>query len=85
MGAEAPSLGVVLSHQELKRELCSAVLTNRHSLTFGDRYFTRWAFTGGEPWFTHEFAMQIETKTGITRVMYRYEIWTIKKGCALKN
>ena len=47
--AEAPSLGVVLSYQELKRELCSAVLTSGHSLTFGDRYFTKWAFTGGEP------------------------------------
>lgn len=69
MEAEAPSLGVVLSHQELKRELCSAVLRSRHSLTFGDRYFTKWAFTGVEPWFTHEFIMQIETKAGIARVM----------------
>lgn len=30
---------------------------------------TKWAFTGGEPQFTHEFIVQIETKTGTARVM----------------
>lgn len=40
-----------------------------HSLSFGNRYLTKWAFTGGEPQFTHEFIVQIETKTGMARVM----------------
>lgn len=38
---------------------------DEHSLIFGNRFWTKWVFNGGEVRLTHEFVVQIETKMGM--------------------